>query len=78
MDIEKAKQIYEYSLNEGLAADLILQLEGLNEAEYNQALKLYLKTLEPVDHTLDPDEYDEPEPDKYYCWCGTRIPQWFE
>lgn len=28
-----------------------------------------------------PAEYDKErhcEPDPYYCWQGTRIPQWFE
>lgn len=34
-----------------------------------------LQESEPPEHTGTPLDA---EPDAYYCWQGTRIPQWFE
>jgi hypothetical protein len=75
MNTATAGRIYETAREENIAEDLILGLEGLNAEEYKQALKLYLKTIPTKEITMG---WEEPEPDKYYCWQGKRIPQWFE
>ena len=75
MQCKEAGRIYETARKENIAEDLILGLEGLNREEYKQALKLYIKTLPIEEITMG---WEEEEPDKYYCWQGTRIPQWFE
>lgn len=76
--IEKAKSIYRTTLDEGIAENLILQLEGLNESEYKQALKLYLKTLLETDHTFDTEydnevykEFQQANYDEYFDWALT-------
>lgn len=70
-----AERIYKFAREENIAEELLLQLEGLSKEEYEQALRLYIKTLPKKEITMG---WEEPEPDKYYCWQGTRIPQWFE
>ena len=72
----EAEKIYKSARELNIAEDLILNLEGLSRDEYIEALKLYLKTL-PQEEEITMG-WEEPEPDKFYCWQGTRIPQWFE
>lgn len=71
----EAEKIYKSARELNIAEDLILDLEGLSKDEYIEALKLYLKTIPIKQITMG---WEEPEPDKFYCWQGTRIPQWFE
>jgi hypothetical protein len=71
----EAERIYKAARMLNLDDDVILAFEGFNRAEYLIALKPFLEKLPKKEITMG---WEEPEPDNFYCWQGTRIPQWFE
>ena len=76
MQSSEAERIYKTARKENIAEDLILHLEGLNEQEYKQALKLYLKTLPKTENIYDSDdkayrEFQQANYDEYFDWAGT-------
>ena len=72
MNVEKAKHIYEVARQENIPEDIILAMEGIDPQEYEEALALYLKTLEETQEFFDFDEHEE-EPMGYECYFGSYI-----
>ena len=76
MNVEKAKHIYEVSRQENIPEEIILAMEGLDPKEYEEALKLYFKTIEQV-HEAITLGFEEEEPLGYECYFGKYIPDSF-
>ena len=56
----------------------LVEAEGLQDVwdEFQEPKRYPIPFIFPnVDRS---DEGWESQPDEYYCWQGSRIPQWFE
>lgn len=72
MNVEKAKHIYEVSIQEDIPEDIILAMEGIDPKEYEEALKLYFETIEQIHDTISLG-FEEQEPREYELYNGSYL-----